>query len=118
MVSKRSDQAIVIALAQRIGVSDIAGRYDGAGNVIHMSLSSCNLTHFPLEVLQLQHLQRLFLHQNQLRELPAAIGELKGLQLLGLSHNPLHGRLDGIPPSWYTSSSKRKPTATREGSAL
>ena len=95
MVSKRSDQAIVIALAQRIGVSAIAGRYDGAGNVIHMSLSSCNLTHFPLEVLQLQQLQRLFLHQNQLRELPAAIGELKGLQLLGLSHNQLHE----LPPA-------------------
>jgi hypothetical protein len=90
MAPKRSDQDIVIALAQRIGVSDIAGRYDGTGNVIHISLSSCNLPHFPLEVLQLQHLQRLFLHQNQLRELPAAISELKHLQLLGLSHNQLH----------------------------
>ena len=89
MAFKKSDQDIVMALARKLGVSEIGGKYDQAGNVIRISLSNCHLTHFPLDVVRLTHLQQLSLHYNQLCELPSEIGQLTQLQLLGLSHNQL-----------------------------
>jgi class 3 adenylate cyclase/GTPase SAR1 family protein len=58
-------------------------------DAVELDLSSSKLKEIPVEVFQLQNLQRLDLHSNQLTELPKEIGQLQNLQELILSYNQL-----------------------------
>jgi hypothetical protein len=54
-----------------------------------ISLRNCNLTHLPIEVVQLPQLESLYLDGNQFKTLPAEIGHLKNLKILNLTNNEL-----------------------------
>jgi Leucine rich repeat len=97
-----SDLDIIAQIEERIGkklkklgkihLDSVGYQLNAQQRVIGLSLYKCELKEFPREtreIGQLQHLQTLWLFENQLKELPKEIGQLWQLKGLYLSSNKL-----------------------------
>lgn len=83
-------QALSIINAPLIDVRDLISRVSGFKSFRKLTMSRCNFTVFPPEVIELLALEELDLSGNQISIIPMSIGRLKGLKYLNLEGNPVN----------------------------